>query len=57
MNKINELFGKDINVVNVGIESFYNSLRDQKVDTVQVDWKPAAGGNEKLQAILDKLKR
>ncbi|HSP46788.1 MAG TPA: fdrA domain protein [Clostridiaceae bacterium] len=57
MNKINELFGKDINVVNVGIESFYNSLRDQKVDTVQVDWKPAAGGNEKLVSILDKLKR
>lgn len=57
MNKINELFGKDINVVNVGIESFYNSLKDQKVDTVQVDWKPAAGGNEKLMSILDKLKR
>lgn len=57
MNKINDLFGKDVNVVNVGIESFYNSLKDQKVDTVQVDWKPAAGGNEKLQSILDKLKR
>ncbi len=42
--------------INVGIESFYESLRAQNAPVIQVDWKPPAGGNEKLMAILEKLK-
>jgi FdrA protein len=42
--------------VNVGLESFYDSLVTQGARAVQVEWKPPAGGNEKLAAILAKMK-
>ncbi|HSS50609.1 MAG TPA: hypothetical protein VLX28_16855, partial [Thermoanaerobaculia bacterium] len=42
--------------VNVGLESFYDSLRAQGVMAVQVEWKPPAGGNEKLAGILARMK-
>ncbi len=43
-------------VVNVGLESFYDSLVAQGTPAVQVDWRPPAGGNEKLAAILARMK-
>jgi FdrA protein len=42
--------------INVGIESFFDSLKSQDASAIQVEWKPPAGGNEKLMAILAKLK-
>jgi len=42
--------------VNVGLESFYDSLVAQGARAVQVEWKPPAGGNEKLAAILARMK-
>ncbi|HEX4962638.1 MAG TPA: acyl-CoA synthetase FdrA [Thermoanaerobaculia bacterium] len=42
--------------VNVGLESFCDSLLAQGARAVQVEWKPPAGGNEKLAAILSRLK-
>ncbi|HYN23007.1 MAG TPA: acyl-CoA synthetase FdrA [Thermoanaerobaculia bacterium] len=43
-------------VVNVGLESFFNSLFTQGARAVQVDWKPPAGQNEKLAGILARMK-
>ena len=43
-------------VVNVGLESFYDSLRDQGAEVLQVEWRPPAGGDERLMALLDKMK-
>jgi FdrA protein len=43
-------------VVNVGLESFYDSLAGQGVQAVHVDWRPPAGGNEKLASILSRMK-
>jgi len=43
-------------VINVGLESFYDSLASRGVQTVQVEWKPPAGGNEKLAGILARMK-
>ncbi len=40
--------------INVGLESFHDSLLAQEVAAVHVDWRPPAGGNEKLMAILRK---
>ncbi len=40
--------------INVGLESFYDSLLAQDATAVHVDWRPPAGGNEKLMAILRK---
>jgi FdrA protein len=44
-----------LRAVNVGLEFFYRSLRDQKVSVVHVDWRPPAGGDEKLTSLLDRL--
>ncbi len=53
---IHEFFGKELKVINMGLESFANDLRDQKVETVHMNWKPPAGGNKKMMALLSKLK-
>jgi FdrA protein len=42
--------------INVGLESFYESLVAQGAAAVQVDWRPPAGGDERLMAILAKMK-
>ena len=42
--------------INVGLESFTESLAAQGAEVIQVDWRPAAGGNEKLMAILERMK-
>ncbi len=47
---------KELKVLNVGLESFKEALEKQNVSVVQVNWKPEAGGNVKLLAIIDKLR-
>lgn len=49
--------GKGLTAVNVGLESFYDSIKAQGGTAVQVDWRPPAGGNEQLMAILAKMKQ
>ena len=46
-----------LQAINVGLETFYESLTEQGVETVQVDWKPPAGGNEQLMSILRKMRK
>ncbi len=43
--------------INVGLASFTESLQAQGAPVVQVDWKPPAGGDERLMAILERMKR
>lgn len=43
-------------VINVGLESFYDSLCRQGVDALPLDWKPPAGGRTDLAALLDRLR-
>ena len=42
--------------INVGLESFKDSLESQHAQIIQVDWRPPASGNEKLMDILARLK-
>lgn len=42
--------------INAGLESFAESLTAQGAGVVHVDWRPPAGGNEKLMGILARLK-
>jgi len=51
-----EPFGGSLAAINVGLESFFDSLKSQGAGAVHVDWRPPAGGNEKLMAILAKMK-
>jgi len=43
--------------INIGLESFAASLRAQGAAVSQVDWRPPAGGNEQLMAILERMRR
>jgi FdrA protein len=43
--------------INVGLESFYASLVGQGATAVHVDWRPPAGGNERMMALLAKMKK
>ncbi len=45
---------QEMQVINIGLEGFYNELREQGVSGVQVDWRPPAGGDPGL---IDKLAR
>lgn len=51
-----DTFREPLAGINVGLELFYDSLKEQGAMAVQVDWRPPAGGNEKLMALLAKLK-
>lgn len=43
--------------INVGLESFADSLTAQGASVVHVEWRPPAGGNEKLMGILARMKQ
>ncbi len=49
-------FTQPFAAINVGVESFHASLIGQGAKSVHVEWKPPAGGNEKMAAILAKMK-
>ncbi len=47
---------RPLSAINVGLESFAENLIAQGVPALQVDWRPPAGGNEKLMMILERMK-
>jgi hypothetical protein len=42
-------------VINIGLPEFFESLVDQGVRAIHVDWRPPAAGDEELVNLLDKL--
>ncbi len=54
-NRINDLFSQDLNVINLGLEGFADTLRSLGSRATQVEWKPPAGGNSELIALFDRL--
>jgi len=48
---------KPFAAINVGLESFYDSLISQGVQAIHVEWRPPAGGNEKLASLLARMKK
>ena len=57
VKKINELFSKELKVINMGLDSFADNLRKKEVAVLQMDWKPPAGGNKRLISLLERLGR
>jgi FdrA protein len=51
-----ESLKKPLAGINVGLDSFTESLITQESQVVHLDWKPVAGGNEKLVGILARMK-
>ncbi len=42
-------------VINIGLESFAEDLRNVDIPVIQMDWRPPAGGDMRLVALLDSL--
>lgn len=57
MTELKDFFAKKVKVINIGVPSFADDLRKQGVETVHVEWRPPAGGNRKLQALLARVER
>ena len=56
MDEIRDLFGRELRVVNVGLESFAGVLESLGVPVIHVEWVPPAGGDPvraRLLALLD----
>jgi FdrA protein len=51
-----EELASPLQAINLGLESFYDSLAAQGAPAVQVEWRPPAGGDERLAGILARLK-
>ena len=51
-----DLFASPLAAINVGLESFAEALQAQDAAVIHVDWKPPAGGNEKLAGILARMR-
>ena len=49
------LLAKELRAINVGIELFYETLRDQGVEVVHVTWKPKPELEEEYEDILSKI--
>jgi hypothetical protein len=52
---IKDLFSSSLKVVNIGLESFHNSILVQNIFSIHLDWKPVAGGDLRIARILDLL--
>ena len=55
MTAIGDLFGAELRVVNVGLESFALELEGLGVPVIHVGWSPPAGGDPKMAALLAAL--
>jgi len=54
VEKVLALFGAELSVVNVGLDSFAADLRRAGGTAVDVDWRPPAGGDPAVLAALDR---
>lgn len=53
--KIDELLHTPLIIINLGLRKFAESLEEQEIEVVQVDWIPPAGGDKDVQDLLDQL--
>ncbi|MCD4713968.1 MAG: acyl-CoA synthetase FdrA, partial [Clostridiales bacterium] len=56
-DSIRDLLETKPRIINVGIQSFNDSIREFGGESVHYKWKPKAGGNKKLIKILNELEK
>lgn len=49
------LFDQPIVAINVGLTQFTESLEQQEVQVVHIEWQPPAGGDAEMIELLDVL--
>lgn len=55
MKKLNEIFSRELKILNIGLNQFYEDLKEERVEVIQMDWSPPAGGDSESADILSKL--
>jgi len=55
VGEISRLLSSPLEVINVGLELFAESLAAQHVPVIHLDWRPPAGGKKHLQDLLERL--
>jgi DNA-binding TFAR19-related protein (PDSD5 family) len=53
--KIDEMLQKPLVVINLGLKKFSESLEEQKIEVIQVDWVPQAGGDKEMMDLLEQI--
>ena len=54
-DKLTDLLNKPLIVINIGVKNFADSLKEQDVDLIHIDWSPPAEGDEEMLDLLDTL--
>lgn len=54
---LNNLFTKELKVVNVGLELFYNDLVSMGCKAIQTKWSIPTTENPRIRIILEKFKK
>jgi hypothetical protein len=49
------MLDSELNVVNVGLEIFYNALKLQNIKVLDVNWNPPPKLEKETQDLLDKM--
>lgn len=55
MSNARNLLDSELIVINIGIEIFFNDLKEQKVKVVQVDWRPPQKLDKESEDILSDI--
>ena len=50
-----DLLNSKLNVINLGLDIFFQSLQDQNVNAIQVDWRPSTKLDKESEDILSKI--
>ncbi|EHJ06808.1 acyl-CoA synthetase FdrA [Staphylococcus simiae] len=53
--KVLNLINMKPSVINIGLESFTEAIKNSDAEVVQFNWRPVAGGDEKLMKVLQFL--
>jgi hypothetical protein len=54
-NTQKKLLDTDLKVINIGMSIFYDALKVQNIEVVQVDWKPGPVLDKLSEEILSKI--
>lgn len=52
---INKILSGQLIVINIGLKGFAESIEDQEIDVVHVNWTPPAAGDQEMIDLLENL--
>ena len=53
--KIEKMLSGQLVVVNIGLRGFAESIEDQEIEIVHIDWYPPAAGDQEMIDLLENL--